>query len=581
MADSIITLPNGDTVIVNDDRRGLQFYIGDLYKYRLVDQSTDVIQAGGQYVPNVNDRVYHYELGEFRVSSVDPTTFVANLSEWNPKHKDPEVTEEDKYLSSGSGYQSESWRAYLDTRTLPYRLEIDEGFRVYGTQTAFIKIFRGIDTTETGEIISAYYNQNGEYVGDSIPLEVCATVTDSVFSPNATIINTAIRAPVVGYTTKDLQEGEYCTVVGYTQDGMVKRNSARLIIHKTNVYRRVEDTQKRVTGIQLLSSYLSDTEPNKLYVPLNINIASITMQGKVTYSDGSSRIVDVGDEDSNQKMMIYGLKYWSPTIIGTPQKLDLVYRLSPSEEYSRMMGESENGLVTERYEIVATQVDPSLSLKLFAFPSWQGGQSSYMLNYWLFDLMRDSYYKVPPAAIEYSQTSQVFSGINYSTVQTLSVGVNLAMLDDSWGTHRHVQTLQVALLREGSLRATNWRVKHSSNQADWYGDNKEALVRVGIGQNRIFDITCGHTAYDEWLDDIMYSQEPLYDPMSEAKTPLPTHFTLMTRTFNYDFPVAMWNAELSINSDLLEGESIHIRFVRKDSNGDLQLAMAAMPIHNV
>lgn len=580
MSNDNITLPNGDTVIKPRDDRSLTIYIGDVYKYRLVDSSEAIITSGGKYVPRVNDIVYHFQLGFFRVSSIDNTTLVANLSEWSYEVSDPEVTEEDKFLSTGTGYQSESWRVYLDTRTLPYRLEVDEGFRIYGSKSTSIRIFRGVDTTESGEIISAYYNQNNEYVSDSIPLEVVADVTDSVFSPTAEISNISIRAPKLGYTTKDLTEGEYVTLVSYSQDGIPQR-TARMIVHKTNVYKRVEDKQKRVTSIQLLSSYLSEIDVNTLLVPLNINVASLTLEARVNYSDGTYKIMAVGDETSDSKFKLFGLKYWSPTISGTPQRLSLVYRLSPSEEYSRAMGETEDGVIKENYIIQATKVDPSMSLKLFAFPSWVSHINEYELKYWLFDLKRLTFYRVPITAIELDRNSRSFEGSNLSDLQTLTVAVKLGDLDTLWGTHRHVQTFQVGLVRAGGLRATNWRVKHSNNQFDWYGDNKEALSSVGPGQNRIFDITCGYGSLEEWLDAIFYSQEPLYNPEAESKAPEPTHIVLVTNSREFDFPISMWNKELTINSDLLEGQLLGIRFIRRDVNGELQLGMSGLPMHNV
>lgn len=578
MAEREETLPNGDVVIVNDDRRCLTFFIGDLYKYRFLDDTSSVISGGGMYVPNVNDVVYHFELGWYRVNSVDPTTFIVNLSEWHQNTDDPTVNEADRFLSTSSGYQSESWRVYLDTRTLPYRLEIDEGFRTYGNKTVGIKIFRGVDTSDTGEIVSAYYNQNGEYVSDTIPMEVVANVVDSVFSAEAEFNNIAIKAPVVGYTTKDMAEGEYLTAVGYSPEGMPVR-SVRLILHRTNVYRRVEDTQRRVTSIQLITPYLSETEPNKLLVPLNINVASLVMRAKVTYSDGKTITLDVGDETSGSKFMIYGLKYWSPSIPGTPQRLSLVYRLSPGEEFSRSEGESESGLVMEPYELVATHVDPSMSLKLFVFPTWQAGLNAYSLEYWLYDLVRLQWWKVPQGAIELEQSSRSFDGMDFTTVQTLTVAVRLNQLDPTWGTHRHVQTIQVALIRSGSLPATNWRVRHSANQASWFGDNKQAVVTSTGGQSAAFDISCGCGTQEEWLNQLYYAQEPLYDILAEAKAPPPTHFILMTRLQEFDFPVSMWGNELTILNDLTLGQNVSIRFLRRDVNGELQLGVAALPVH--
>lgn len=580
MIDREITLPSGDTILINEDRRSLQFYVGDLYKYRLVEQSQDVITRGGKYVPNVDDIVIDYDLGMFRVSYVDPTTYVANLNKWDLKDNTPEVSEEDRFLNSGTGYQSESWRIFLDTRTLPYHLEIDEGFRTYGNKSVYIKLFKGIDTSENGIIISAYYNQNGEYVSDRIPLEVVANVRDDVFSPHAVINNIAIKAPKIGYTTKDLNNGEYVTLVAYSQDGTPVR-SARFLIHKTNIYRRVEDTQRRVTGIQLLTSYLSETESNRIYVPININVASIILIGRVSYEDGTYRDIPVGEEGTNSKFMIYGLKYWSPTVAGIPQKVHLVYQLSQSEEYSRMEGESESGLVKEAYQIVASELDPSMSLKLFAYPMWLNPTVGYALNYWLYDLARQEYHKVPANVVEFTETSRVFDGGDYSSAQTLTVGVRLGEVDSKWGTHRHVQTFQIALLRDGNLPATNWRVRHTTSQSRWFGEGKEALVSVGTGQLRVFDLTCGYTDLDVWLEEMYYIQNPLYDNLSESRAPRPTHFILDTGVNTYDIPVENWNNQFSVISNLLQGETVYLHFVRRDVNGELQLATTGIPTHNV
>lgn len=581
MSEQNLQLPNGDTVIIYNERRSLQFHINDLYKYRFIDEGSTIVNGTGQHVANVNDLVYQNLSGRLKwyvVSFKDATTHVVNLSAIDVVDDPSTVNDRDKYLATSGGYESSAWKAYLDTRSLPYRLELDDSFRSYGTKTAYMVFFRGVDTSPTGEVISAYYNQNNEYQGIRIPMDVVANVRDTVFSPLAEIVNTAIKAPLIGYCTKDLNEGELITAVGYSQDDIVQR-SCEFTIHKSNTYRRVEDTLRRVTSIQLISPYLSETEPNKLMIPLGINSESVIMRARVNYSDGKSLEMDVGDETSGEKFMLYGFKYWSPTIVGTAKELTLVYRLSPSEEYSREEGESESGLVKESYQIVATEVNPSLALKVFVYPSWMANLNAYVLEYWLFDLLRQQYYRIPASAIEYQQSSRSFDGMDFLSVQTLSISVNLGAVDSLWGTHRHIQTFQVALLRDGSSALTNWRVKHSTNQPAWYGDNKSAMKRTVGNGSTLIDISNGYTTLQDWLDNIFYAQDPLYNPSVEAKAPTPTHFLVTTGQNTFDFPISSWSNELSILNDLAEGQTLTLRFIKRDVNGELQLATVGLPLH--
>lgn len=570
-----IQLPNGDTVVVNQGRRQT-LYLKDLYKYKLPN-STQVVKSG-DIVAQVDDRVWDYDLGEFRVIYRDQTTYEVELAEVREREDDSPVTDHDRFLATNSGYQSEAWRCYLDTRTLPHRLEISEGFRIYGNRTAYIRLFRGFDTTETGEIVSAWYNQAGEYVSDRIPVSIVANVKDTMFSPTQQLENIAIKAPDNGFTTKDLAQGEDVTLVAYTQDDVVVR-TARLNVHHTNLIRRVDDTQRRVSSIQLVSPFLSESDATELRIPLNVDIASLVMEAKVNYADGTSRLMTVGDETSGKKFMLYNLMYWSPTNAGTPTKVTLVYRLDPTEEYSRATGETVDGFVSKTYTIVPTDIVPKMSLKLYVYPTWSEQLNSYTLHYYLYDLERLRYFEVPASSVELVESSRSFDGSDYQTVQTLHLAVKLKDLDPSYGEYRHTQAVQIALIRSGGLPATNWRVRHNANQSEWYGDNMEAVLKVSAGQTHTVNVAAGQTDTDAWIDAIYYAQDPLRDPQAETKAPRPTHFYIDGGSREFDFPIDMWANDLTIISDLREGQNLGIRFVHRSVNGELQLAAAGMPAH--
>lgn len=572
MAENIIPLPNGYTVITDQDReKASVFKLADLYSYRLVDDGSDVIKGEGKYVPNVDDLVIIYDLGMFRVSRVDYTSYVADLELWELPKSGGDVGVVDVLLGVGTGYTSETWRAMLDTRKLPYTLDVDGRLHMYSDLAKEFRVFKGIDITQTGEVISAYYNASNEYVNDAIPLKTVGTDV---------VTNLNIKAPTAGYSTVELEDGALVTAVFYSYTGAIL-SIAKLLIHNTNVIRHPDDSVKRIKSIEIISPYLSTTEPNVLNISISATVATLALRAKVTYIDGSTSIQDVVDEDSNGKMKLLGLKYWSPTITGRYADVTLSYAPSEGEEFSYSQGVTYAGTVTVPYQIRGLPADPSYSLKLFVFPSWISNLQGYTLEYWLYDLNRQVARRVPKAAVELHEDSMPFDGLEYTSVQTLKFGVNLSVVDTSYGSNRHVQTVQIALQRDGGLRATNWKVKFASNQPGYYGTGVEAIIRAGSSGLSTVNLKCGAVDKAAWLKLVFEPLQALYDPQTEVSAPAPTHFIVTTKTRVYEFPISQWANDLTFINDLQEGETLYVKFLKRNVSGDLQLAVAGFPTHSV
>lgn len=569
MAEVQIPLDNGDIVTLDEDRRNVMFNIEDIYKYRLVDVNDDIIEGNGRFIPNVDDIVYDYNVGMLRVTRVDLTSYVAELRIWELPKTASEVGVEDVLLGVGPGYSSETWRCLIDRRVFPYRLQIDGKLRIYGSASKEIRVFKGVDITSAGEVISAYYSQSGDYVSDAIPLELVGTQEFN---------NLSIKAPLLGATSKQLNNGEIVTAVVYGNAGQVMSIS-KLLVHNTNIVRRPEDGMKRVQNIELISPFLSESEPDILEVPINVTVATLAMRAKVTYIDGTSSVMDVVDEEANGKFKLLGLKYWSPTISGTMQGLTLAYHLSDSEEYSYLQGETANGDVTKSYRIRALVADPAYSLKLYAFPYWVSSVQGYALEFWLYDLDREVSRRVPKAAVELGSDSAPFDGLEYTQVQHLKVGVDLAAMDPTYGSHRHVQNIQISLLRDGTIRASNWRVKFASSQPNWFGDGLEAAVSTGTAGLNIVRLANGETSKETWLQRLFYNIDPLYDPQTEVKAPEPTHFILVTKTRTFEVAISQWSSDITFINDLANGEAMFIRWIKRTASTDLQLGVSALPVH--
>jgi hypothetical protein len=569
MAEVTIPLGNGDSVIVNKDRRRLQFDLQDLYQYSLLDSGNEVVKTeSGKHVPNENDLVHDFSMGFFRVSRVDYTTYVAELAIWEPKDEGPTLEELDRFLGTGPGYASETWRCYLDTRVFPHLLQVDNQLHIRGSEAHEIRIFKGVNTSVSGEVISAYY-VNNEYVNDAIPLEVYATTT---------LNNVAEKVPKMGYTSRKLNDSEVVTAVTYNIHG-TPIGYDKLLIHNTNLTRRPEEAQKRVQGIKLISSRLSSSEPNVIEMPVNITVASLAMRGQVTYTDGSTAIMDVVDEEANGKFKLNGLKYWSPTVGGREQPLTLTYELSQNEEYSYLQGQTANGRVTEPYLIRGIESDPAYSLKLYAFPTWVSDVTGYVLDYWLYDATRQTAVRVPRNAVDLHPDSSPFNGIDFTTIQTIKVGVRMKLIDPSYGDYVHVQLFQVSLLRDGGQRFTNWKMKFSGNQPDWYGNNLMAKVTNAGGGLSNIELANGFVLQADWMAALYQAINPLYDNASELSAPLPTHVIITTNTRTFELPISQWATKTVFVNDVQEGGTIYLKWIKRMINGDLQLGVSGVTVH--
>lgn len=569
MSDKIITLPNGDNIIIGqEDRRSTQFNIEDLYKYRFVESGEKVFQ-GGKYVAKVGDLIYDFTMGMFKVARV--YDYIADLVLWELPKTPANSGNEDILLGVGPGYTSETWVALLNTTVFPHRLDIDGRLHVNGSEAKEMKVFYGVNIGPTGEVISAYYDQSNNYKGDSIPLEVVGTKK---------INNVAIKTPKMGYSRRQLEDGELVTAVFYGVHGNVLSVN-KLKIYRTNMVRRAEEADKRVQSIELISPYLSKVNPNTLEVPINVTVATLAIRAKVTYTDGSSRVMDVSDEDSGGKFRLLGLKFWSPTIRSTPAELTLVYRLDKTGENSYLQGEVADGMVTASYRIVAMPVDPAFSLKLYAFPKWTDAIRGWRLDYWLYDLDRTTARRLPSGAVELTDASQPFDGKDYTTVQRLQLSVNLSQVSDEYGEHRHVQNAQVALLRDGSVPGSKWKVRSSSNQVEWYGDGLTAPVKSIGGGLFSLELANGCKNLTEWLDLVYYRLDPLFDNRSEVKAPAPTHFKIITLQRTIEVPIDQWNSPITFINDLTSGDTIYLGWVKRLANNDLQLGVSGIPINRI
>jgi hypothetical protein len=517
------------------------------------------------YVPNVNDLVIDYNQGFFIVSAVDYTTGISTLEAWNLPLSPGANDNENVLLGAGPGTIADSYRCFINSNTKPATLALDKRLRIYGSTTTSCAIFIGTDISETGNIISQYYDSNWNLLGSQIPLEVVATTN---------INNSAIKAPMVGYTTATLTDGELLTVVTYDDVGTVV-STAKVIAQNTNFIRTTNASLKYIKSIALdAGPFQNPSNPQNILYPINMPVANLGLMGVVTYSDGTTVTLPV----DGTKFKIFGLENFLATQQGQTIPLVLVYSLS-ADEYNYIGAPNSSNTITEEYSATTAPTDGAYSVKMFIYPVWVSPTAGYRLQFYLYDLDRQDVYDVTNL-VEAGGTGPAFQPTLYNTQQNLSFAVQMNQVDSSYAAYRFVQTIGISLLRLGNDQSgDNWWVQFSPGQNPQYGVGVKAAATYVEVNNWNVDLTCGQTDFSTWLNQVFYATQPLFDPASEVQAPQPNIMVLYVDGTPYEFPITQWNTPFSILQTLTEGDDIFVEWIYRDGQNDQQLGVSGFIIH--
>ena len=521
--------------------------------------------TGGRYCPKVDDAVWDWDQGLFRVVSVDESTSLCTLAKYVSPISNDTVTDLDVLSGIGPGYPSESYRFYVDSSVTPAVACVDSRIHMYSSTATKIKVFRGTDISVHGKVISRHYDNSGLLLGDTIPLEVISLNN-----------NRSIKAPIVGSVSTLLNDGEMVTVVVYDDAGGV-RSTCRLLVQNTAFLKAVEDGTKHVMGIALESPFIKNSDPYTIEFPINLPVEDMPLTGLVLYSDGSRKKMIV---DGN-RMALLGKDCYIATINGQRQKMTLTYRLDDNEAvFGSSVGESRHIPLT--YWAKTVEANNAYSVKLFVFPCWNESNSGYDLEYWLYNLDRDVAYEVT-SYVEIGATSAAFNPRLYGVTQQLTVAIDLNKVDGRLAPYRHAQNVFITLYNPGSweIDKTLWTSHQTMDQDPPYGIGNVAKVYSSrVGDYRV-KLGSGAATLEQWLRRMYYDTQPLVIQGVEAKAPTPTHFIVYANGLEREVAVADWDQEIPIGTGMSRGQTLYVKFIARTGDDDLQLSVAGIPIDHV
>lgn len=523
-----------------------------------IDQIYTGPTGTGDTVPNVNDWVVSELEGFKKVVSVDLSTGLSTLAPINFASDNSNTPGLDEILDSkGPGTYPESFRIYVDSSVTPHRLAVDKRVKVPGSEVAHMKVFLGTDI-ENGKVISRMYNQSGAVTSENIPME-------SIQGTNHTV-----KRPIVGYCSQQINNNEVLTAVFYDAGG-TPVEIARFIVIDTTWVREVNAATKIITSVQLVSPFLSLSDPDKLKVPINLPIENIDVKGQVNYNDGSRVILPI----DGSKFKLFGLSSYIPTIVNQVQPFSLIYNLDENEVSDNTMPGSVP-FVKSSYSAVSTRVENAYAVKIYTYPVWVDSTSGYRLKHYLYNLARNIVYDVT-SLVRIATGSANFDPLLMGTTQRLTFSLDLSLVDPSFKEYTHLQTTLITLLRYGTADLTKWAVKFDVTSAN-YGDNLNAETTSAGNGNYHIKLKNGLTNLEDWLDETYYKVLPLYDAASESRAPAPNMFRIKHGTLNVTYPISQWDNDFLVNFLPNSGDLVVVEFFLRTNTEDLELAVIGMPI---
>lgn len=543
-------MPNTSAVVGVDGKRP---YYDDspeaVWKMHSIEDVWLGQEGLNKIIPRINDYVINplVGLGSLRrVASLDPINYV------------PELVP----VGDGAGVGSDltatldnSYRVYYDTTTKPYSLTPDAFIRIYIPTASFARIYRGVDLNPN-DIISRMYDNSGNYLGHDIPL---ATVAFNSHD------NYAIKSIPSCNTDADLQPGEIVSIVVFNSS-----NSVAKLIHA-----KVEDTsyvtqayaeQKYVTELFLKSPFQETTNPNELNYPINLPVDSFHPIGVVQYNDGSQVEYPIDGD----RFSLYGLDGFVSSVLGHRVPLVLVYH--------PQAGESILGDTTRQYNLVVSEANRSLSVKMMVYPVWVDEVTGYRLKFYMTGLDRDMVYDIT-SVVGLANGSASFMPDAYGVNQRLTYTVNLRDVSNTFRSFNHVQTVDVLLRSRANNdhASTLWEVNHEAPSAvPNYGVELRASLNNSTAKS--LKVDNGATTVDEFLDKVYWSTNPIYDKEMETKAPRPTHMEVRWGNEILLVEVEDYGKTFTFNTNVTRYSNVEIIFYREVPNQWLKLSVAALTV---
>lgn len=532
-----------------------------------LDELWDGTIGQKRYIPNVGDLAFDRDgtttSNWWKVVALD-VDYKSTLEPWNNVNSST-ISTDDILTGPGRLTHNNSYRLYIDKSVTPYVMAVDNRLSFKGTISRFAKIMVQIDSPTNLKTISAFYDNSGNLLSQSIPLELVGVDSTT---------NKSEYAVPVCYTMEDLPDGEVVSVVAYTEQGHPS-SITQLVVINSSFIRHRNEAIRYVTGIELLSPFMSDADPKLIQLPVNVPLQGLYLTAKVHYSDNSSKTYPV----DGTRFTLLGMESYLATMVN--QKIPVVLRYTPTSEetvYGATRGDQV--YVTETYSIRTMEAKGAYNVRLYCYPEWVGPLNGYNLRWFLHTAERNARYDVTEY-VQYAVNNTGFQPKLYGVNQMLNVSINLRDVNPLYENFRHAQTVQLVLWRDGTERQTNWTMIFEQGQDPTYGVDSHGILEFVNYNYYKLNVASGCTTVEEWLAKLYAPMKPIFDANKEVAAPLPTHFRIRIGSSEVlEKPIDQWNQTFAILNGLVINGNAYIEWICKTPETDLELGTSGIILYD-
>lgn len=435
------------------------------------------------------------------------------------------------------------------------------------SDASYAILYKGALINEKGEVLSASYSGQ-DYINEKI--SVSPVIFDNL--ENRTVVG--CNSFSVTQNEAALPNGTRCTLVYYDVAGRPIPPTYPVVVQHCAYLRDHQLDRRYVKSIELLAPWFTNsTRPRTMFVPINLPLKSIEFRAVVHYNDGSSEEWPVNSFNGGSGFTLHGTDQYKPT---TPNQVSdalvLTYVFKEHEQAIIAQPGSPNH-ISESYEIVATPSQGAYSPRVYTYPYWDG-VVGWKLKHWLTDLDR-KYCRDVTDQVTLNEASPVFEGLKYGEEQPLIFNLNMRDVSAIYEPWAFVQHTTITLYNPPTSPGRKWDVRHSYSRPPFQNLTVEFIQSVNGSIQAKFS---KFATVDEFLEKAYLSFEPMFDPRSEIKPPMPTHFDLVRvdGTARTGITVAQQNDLPISDLGLADSETLYIRWTRRDGTGnEIQLGVSA------
>jgi len=524
----------------------------DLTKY--------VVPQEGELVFDTSNGVIYF------VAKVDwQGTLKSTLVPWRLQNIDEgNTTDQDYIYGLRGGPMAGEALLSIDYSVRPNVARVDSTIMRPGAAYAYV--YLGSAAIESN-IISAQYDQSLNMISKKVPVQL-ALINEYT---NMSIMTSGAFS--VTKNEEALPDGERAWLVFFDEGNNFIPPAQPLMVQHSSYMKDHNIGVKYVTGVELISPWFTRiNDPDRLIIPVNVQLASVELRAITHYSDGSTSAPAAvnGGEYS-----LLGVSEYRPKFPGQTGDVVLVKKLAENEQhYIAQPGNPD--FVRHTYTFEAGAAKGAYSPRIFSYPQWDASLTGYRLQHYLYDLDRKTFIDVT-AVVTYNDKSPVYKPSAYGLSQALIFNINLKDVAPTYESVPFIQHTEVVLLKDINGPGDRWQVNYAYGKPTYAA---KRAVATNNGALTKFNIANGQDEVNEWLDVMYWSVQPSYDVFNEDKAPTPTHFDLMHEDGRkWRYPLSAWNQDNGITISMQKGKTWYICWVNKNASGvELQLGMTGVTV---